>query len=117
MVGESRGREGRGREGRGSGSYRERVWEVVRAIPPGQVATYGQLARLAGRCTARMAGYALAAVPDGSGIPWHRVVNAQGRISVRSSGEPSVRQRLLLEAEGVVFDPGGRIDLRRFGWR
>jgi methylated-DNA-protein-cysteine methyltransferase-like protein len=91
----------------------------VRRIPLGRVATYGQIAILAGfPRQPRLVGYALHALPRGTSVPWHRVINAQGRISARA-GEPagSLTQRLLLEAEGVAFDARGRISLERFGWR
>ncbi|MBT1073411.1 MGMT family protein [Geobacter chapellei] len=83
------------------------------------VATYGQVARLAGiPGGARQIGYALSALPYGSAIPWHRVVNAQGKISPRSDGRPADEiQRLLLQEEGVMFDEKDRISLDRFGWR
>jgi methylated-DNA-protein-cysteine methyltransferase-like protein len=83
------------------------------------VATYGQIATLAGfPRQPRLVGYALHALPRGTMVPWHRVINAQGRISARA-GEPtgSLTQRLLLEAEGVAFDARGRISLERHGWR
>lgn len=83
------------------------------------MATYGQIALLAGLGRqARRVGYALSALPAGSGVPWHRVMNARGCISARA-GEPagSVLQRLRLEAEGVVFDARGRVPLERFGWK
>jgi methylated-DNA-protein-cysteine methyltransferase related protein len=91
---------------------------VVRRIPPGHVATYGQVASLAGKPGhARQAGYAMHAVPEGSGVPWHRVVNARGEISPRAEGGWAEGwQRHLLEEEGVAFDGRGRIDLARFGW-
>ncbi|NVN90994.1 MAG: MGMT family protein [Desulfuromonadales bacterium] len=92
---------------------------VVRRIPPGCVATYGQVALLAGfpGC-ARQVGYALSALEDTSSVPWHRVVNARGCISHRSGGSPAdLLQRLRLEAEGVRFDAQGRIPLDRFQWR
>jgi alkylated DNA nucleotide flippase Atl1 len=96
----------------------DRVYAVVRRIPRGRVATYGQVARLAGGCTARQAGYAMAALPEGSGVPWHRVVNAKGEISVRSRDQDgALVQRVLLEREGVRFDRRGRLDLSRVGWR
>jgi methylated-DNA-protein-cysteine methyltransferase-like protein len=82
------------------------------------VATYGQVALLAGLGRqARLVGYALGALPSGTRIPWHRVINAQGRISARR-GDPTgaFGQRLLLEAEGVKFDPRGRVSLERYGW-
>jgi methylated-DNA-protein-cysteine methyltransferase-like protein len=81
------------------------------------VASYGQVAQLAGLAgRARQVGYALHALPRGSTVPWHRVVNAAGWISLRRSGDGALRQRLLLEREGVRFGPGGRISLQRFGW-
>jgi methylated-DNA-protein-cysteine methyltransferase-like protein len=83
------------------------------------VATYGQVARMAGLPgQARQVGYALSALENGSRIPWHRVVNAQGRISARSDGGPAARvQHVLLERERVRFDSDGRIPLERFRWR
>ncbi len=92
---------------------------MVSRIPPGRVATYGQVARLAGAPGhARLVGYALASLPDGSGVPWHRVVNARGGISERSDGSPmGAVQRARLRREGVRFDVRGRISLARFRWR
>ena len=95
------------------GGHHERIYRVVRAIPPGRVATYGQVAAIAGRCTPRMVGYAMASVPSGSGVPWHRVINSRGEISLK--GEGAEVQRGLLEAEGVRFD-GPTVDLAEFGW-
>ncbi|WP_136516161.1 MGMT family protein [Geomonas edaphica] len=94
------------------------IYAVVAAIPKGTVATYGQVALLAGLPgRARQVGYALHALADPS-LPWHRVVNAKGEISLRTGGSEGDRvQRLRLEAEGVVFDRGGRIDLKRYRWR
>ncbi|MFQ5935424.1 MAG: MGMT family protein [Acidiferrobacterales bacterium] len=94
-----------------------RIYTVVRSIPHGHVATYGQIAAIAGRCTARTVGFAMAAVPGGSDIPWHRVINREGRISERRYGGGSIRQRHMLEAEGVYFDRQNRVDFARFGWR
>lgn len=94
-------------------------WAVVRRIPRGRVATYGQIAALAGfPGHARQAGYAMAALPDESDVPWHRVVNARGEVSRRAGGPVFEKiQRALLEAEGVGFDAAGRIPLERYGWR
>jgi len=95
----------------------ERVWAVVSRIPRGRVATYKQVAQqavLPGPTGPRQVGYALAALADGSRIPWHRVVNVAGRVSPRDS---SALQRELLEAEGVGFGLDGAIDLERYGWR
>ncbi|HUO33450.1 MAG TPA: MGMT family protein [Candidatus Acidoferrum sp.] len=90
------------------------VYKFIKRIPRGRVTTYGEVARavkLSGG--ARAVGYAMAATPSGRGIPWHRVVGAGGRIRVP---EPlSMKQRRLLESEGVSFD-GGVIDMKRFGW-
>lgn len=97
-------------------SVYERIYAAVRSIPAGRVATYGQIARMVGRCTPRMVGYAMAALPDGTDVPWHRVVNREGRVSVRSRGDGARRQRMALEAEGVRFGPGGRLDWGEVAW-
>jgi methylated-DNA-protein-cysteine methyltransferase-like protein len=95
-----------------------RIWRQVERIPRGRVATYGQIAELAGLPGhARQVGYALAALPEGSSTPWQRVVNARGELSARSEFDAAPRQRLRLLEEGVVFDAAGRIDLKRFRWR
>jgi methylated-DNA-protein-cysteine methyltransferase-like protein len=92
---------------------------VVARIPRGRVATYGQIAALAGLPRqARLVGYAMHGLPDGSRLPWHRVINAQGKVSSRSAPGPSEGlQRHLLEEEEVVFSLNGCIDLRRYRWR
>lgn len=96
----------------------QRVYAVVRRIPKGKVATYGQVAGLAGLGrNARQVGYALHALRSEHGVPWHRVVNAQGRISLGPMGGADVTQRLRLEREGVKFNGRGRIDLEVFGWK
>jgi methylated-DNA-protein-cysteine methyltransferase-like protein len=95
-----------------------RIHAAVRRIPRGLVATYGQIATLARIGPhPRVVGYALHALPDGSDVPWHRVVNAAGRVSLRSSPGADSLQRALLEREGVRFDARDRIDLERFRWR
>jgi methylated-DNA-protein-cysteine methyltransferase-like protein len=94
-----------------------RVYAVVRRIPRGRVATYGQIARLAGLGgAARQVGYALAALPAHSSVPWHRVINARGAVSMRRRAGPDLEQRLKLEHEGVCFDAGGRVALGTYGW-
>ena len=96
----------------------ELLRKVVRRIPHGRVATYGQVAELAGlEGHARQVGYALHTLPARSDVPWHRVVNARGEISPRSAGDSHELQRLLLEEEGVEISPGGKIDLTRFRWK
>lgn len=95
-----------------------RIYAVVKRVPRGRVATYGQIAALAGiPGAARQVGYALNATPKGVRIPWQRVVNAQGGISRRADPDDEIHQRRLLEAEGVRFDPRGRIPLARYGWK
>ena len=96
----------------------EKIWRAVRRIPAGRVATYGQIAELAGFAGhARQVGYALHHLPSASDVPWHRVINARGEVSARSSGDSHELQRMLLEGEGVTFDAKGRVDLERFRWR
>ncbi len=95
----------------------ERIYAVVRRIPRGRVATYGQVARLAGlKGHARQVGYALHALKGWKRVPWHRVVNARGAISLPPVSGADVTQRLRLEREGIKFRANGRIDLKRFGW-
>ena len=96
----------------------EKIYAVVRLIPKGRVATYGQIASLAGLTGhARQVGYALHNLPDNSGVPWHRVVNARGEISRRSEPGYDFIQRDMLEAEGVAFGATGRLELQRFRWK
>ena len=91
---------------------------MVDSIPPGRVATYGQVAREAGLPGhAREVGHALRILPAGTRLPWHRVLNAAGRISFPPGSSGCRTQRRLLAAEGIEFDERDRIDLRRFGWR
>jgi methylated-DNA-protein-cysteine methyltransferase-like protein len=93
------------------------IWATVRKIPRGRVATYGQIAREAGfPKQPRLAGYALHNTPPGTKLPWHRVINAQGRISFPADSAQYGRQKQLLEEEGVLF-LNGRIDLARYQWR
>lgn len=95
-----------------------RIWSIVRRIPRGRVATYGQIAELADvEGHARQVGYALHNLPANSNVPWHRVINAKGEISPRSAGDSHELQRMLLEAEGVVIDLRGRIDLKAYRWK
>lgn len=101
----------------GADTYK-RIYAVVKKVPRGQVATYGQIAAIAGIPRhARQVGYALHALPAESKLPWHRVINARGEISPRTWSENHLLQRILLEDEGVEFDASGRVSLVRFGWR
>jgi methylated-DNA-protein-cysteine methyltransferase-like protein len=101
---------------RTSRSIYEKIYEVVRQVPPGKVATYGQVAKIVGFCSPRMVGYAMAALPQGIKVPWQRVINHKGEISTRSRGDGASRQRRLLQAEGIRFDRKGRINLKRARW-
>jgi methylated-DNA-protein-cysteine methyltransferase-like protein len=104
-------------------SFKIHVWEIVRQIPLGRVATYGQISHLvAARIGAapeeyrafgaRWVGWAMASCP--SNVPWQRVINSQGKISL--SGTAKEAQRTLLEAEGIIFDERDRVDLKQFQW-
>jgi methylated-DNA-protein-cysteine methyltransferase related protein len=98
-----------------------RIWETIRKIPRGRVATYGQIAALSGHPRQpRLVGYALHSLPESVKVPWHRVINARGEISTRAmalaSGEELLQQQLL-EAEGIEFIAPGRLDLARYQWR
>ncbi len=106
-------------------SFFEQVWDIVRKIPRGKVTTYGGIASLLGRprnvtarhyraAGARWVGQAMAHSP--ADVPWHRVINAQGKVSRRADGDASRLQRLLLEEEGISFEKGEKIDLARYGW-
>jgi methylated-DNA-protein-cysteine methyltransferase related protein len=97
----------------------EAIYDTVRQIPYGKVATYGQIAAIAQLPNqARLVGYALFHVDPSSDIPWHRVINAKGEISespFREGGDDL--QRVLLEAEGIEFDAKGKVSFHRYGWR
>jgi methylated-DNA-protein-cysteine methyltransferase-like protein len=95
-----------------------RIYAIVQRIPAGKVATYGQIARLADLGGhARQVGYAMHALPANSQVPWHRVVNAKGEISIRSDPYAADVQKKLLEAEGIIFEKNTKINLHRYGWR
>jgi methylated-DNA-protein-cysteine methyltransferase-like protein len=99
--------------------FYKRVYRLVRQIPAGQVATYGQIAALLGNPrAARAVGWALHRLPDGEvdRVPWHRVINAQGRISTSCREHPAHEQRRRLEREGIVFDGTERVPLERYRW-
>ncbi|MEM1309242.1 MAG: MGMT family protein [Cyanobacteria bacterium P01_H01_bin.153] len=94
------------------------IYAVVRQIPYGQVATYGQVAELAGLIgKPRVVGYALYRVTDAEQIPWHRVINAKGEVSrsPHRNGTDDLQQ-VLLEAEGIKFNKSGKIDLKHYRW-
>ena len=101
------------------------VWKIVKQVPAGNVTTYGQVASMIPplddvepesqkRLAPRWVGTAMRNVPDGGGVPWQRVINSQGKISL--DGSTGDKQKRLLEAEGIVFSKGGKVDLAIFGW-
>lgn len=91
-----------------------RIYLVVRQIPAGRVATYGQIAAIVGGCTARMVGYAMAAAPED--LPWQRVINAQGKVSPRHDQWGAEAQRRRLQEEGLHLDASGKVDLAAVRW-
>lgn len=95
------------------------IYAVIRQIPAGRVARYGQISRIVGRCSAQMIGFALAALgkqPNAEDVPWQRVVNAKGHISPHGYGFGTNMQRVLLEEKGIEFSLEGEIDFDKFGW-
>ena len=93
----------------------QKIYTTVKKIPRGKVSTYGQIAHLVGiPSQPRGVGYALSALKEDSNIPWQRVVNAQGKISLRPFADI---QRTLLEEEGIIFTEGSQIDLQKFQWK
>lgn len=100
-----------------SPTFFERVYQVVRLIPRGTVATYGQIAAIVSHCgAARTVGWALHALSEGTDVPWHRVINARGQVSLPTHGSDYPTQRILLEEEGVRFDEQGGVDLAAYQW-
>lgn len=100
-----------------SPSTYQRIYSVIRQVPAGRVATYGQIASLADLAGhARQVGYALKSLPEKHDVPWHRIINARGEVSARATPGWDNLQRTLLEGESVVFDARGRVDLDRFRW-
>jgi methylated-DNA-protein-cysteine methyltransferase-like protein len=99
-----------------SNSFKERVYAVVNAIPAGRVMGYGHVASvLTQPGMARQVGWALAALPSETDVPWHRVLRSSGHIAAQGAPDRAILQRALLEAEGVEFQ-GDRIDMKRFGF-
>lgn len=94
----------------------QQIYFILQQIPPGRVATYGQVAQLVPGAHARVVSFALASLDEGTDIPWHRIINRQGKISLRShEGQQLQRQRL--EQEGILFDAQDRIDLSQYQWQ
>jgi methylated-DNA-protein-cysteine methyltransferase-like protein len=94
----------------------KRILSVIRQVPEGQVATYGQIALIARASNARMVGRILKFLPDGSDVAWHRILNSGGTISVREDGGPSVEQSRRLKGEGVFITLKGKVNFRAHAW-
>ncbi len=99
-----------------SSSTYERIFQTVQNIPSGKVATYGQIAYRARASGPRQVGYALHHLPQGSSVPWHRVINSKGEISLPAGSELHEIQKTLLEAEGIEFSPEGKISRSKYLW-
>lgn len=98
-------------------AFQSEVYRIVRLCPRGRVVSYGGVAAMAGKPrAARAVGAALRGLPDESGVPWWRVINSSGAISMRDIGHGPAIQRALLEREGVRFDAHGRIAWEAYGW-
>lgn len=98
-------------------SFYDHVYALVRQVPPGRVITYGHIALVLGApSAARAVGYALNHLPPATSVPWWRVINARGEISLKNRGEAADLQRALLEGEGVAFSAAGRCDLEHYRW-
>ncbi|WP_339843093.1 MGMT family protein [uncultured Halopseudomonas sp.] len=99
-----------------SASVRETFWQVLAAVPEGRVTSYGKLAQLAGMGRgARLAGRWLGQLPEGTALPWHRVVNSQGQLSLPPDHPAGQEQYQRLLAEGIIITDR-RVDMKRFGW-
>lgn len=97
------------------GNFFQKVYEAVKTIPRGKVCSYGQVALMTGHPgAARQVGWALSSLPTKNDVPWHRVINAQGRVSLKGRGEIADVQKLILESEGVVFDINDKVDMEEF---
>lgn len=107
--------------------YYKMVWEIVKQIPRGIVATYGQIATMIpvpdgveppvyDKLSPQWVGSAMHATPENGGIPWQRVINSMGKISFPEGSKQALLQRELLEAEGVIFDDKNKVDFNEVGW-
>ncbi|MFK8046800.1 MAG: MGMT family protein [Halioglobus sp.] len=93
------------------------IWQVISMIPEGKVSTYGDVAKHAGLAkAARRVGMALRGLPEDTRIPWHRVINSQGRISLPEGTASYYKQRERLESEGVIFKQNNKVDFRKYRW-
>ncbi len=92
------------------------ILDIVLQIPKGKVATYGQIATIAGTQNPRLVGFALATLKEGTDVPWFRVINSKGEISFPEQSDGFKIQYSLLQKEGIIFDTKNRINLEQFGW-
>ena len=96
-------------------SLYEHFYDLISQIPKGKISTYGDIAKMADCRSARAVGFALNQLPEGSEIPWQRVINSQGKVSTRKNSEGHSVQQCILEEEGIVFE-NGKIDLNKYRW-
>lgn len=94
-------------------SLNERIYEIVRKVPFGKVASYGQIAKIVG-CNPRSVGYALSSL-NRDDVPWHRIINSKGQISLSKEEWGSIQQQML-ESEGIEFNKVGKVDIKKYGW-
>ncbi len=99
------------------GQLFHKILDIVQQIPEGHVATYGQIALIAGTQNPRIVGFALATLKEGTDIPWFRVINSKGEISFPEQSDGFKIQYSLLYNEGIIFDAKNRINLKQFGWK
>lgn len=97
-------------------SLYEHFYDLISQIPKGEVSTYGDIAKMADCRSARAVGFALNQLPEGSDIPWQRVINSQGKVSTRKNSEGHCVQQLILEEEGIVFNED-KLDLNKYRWQ
>jgi methylated-DNA-protein-cysteine methyltransferase-like protein len=98
------------------GQLFHKILDIVKQIPEGKVATYGQIATMVGTQNPRLVGFALATLKEGTDIPWFRVINSKGEISFPEQSDGFQIQHSLLQNEGIIFSTKNRINLKQFGW-
>ena len=101
--------------GKNKSDLYKKIYKIVKNIPKGKVSTYGQIGKMIG-CSPRVIGYAMHSVSSEDEVPWQRVINSKGMISFPEGTQGYDEQRAILEAEGIVFNENGKIDLKKFGW-
>lgn len=99
------------------GQLFHKILDIVQQIPVGKVATYGQIATIAGTQNPHLVGFALATLKEGTDIPWFRVINSKGKISFPEQSDGFKIQYSLLKSEGIIFDVKNQINLKQFGWK